>query len=222
MYLGQGSVGSVITTPGGKRAFVVTGVGLVSESSLLVTSGWLTSGQIGYGVPDVKVALRVSLKHLALPSGGSVIVEVSGDQGAWAYVGTSDTPGTTSTSGQMRIPEIAAQLYETKVTLVGGATLERLNFMAYPASARGKTILAPLLLSEIVITESGGEEWMDTKARFEELESLVGSRRLISYQELSATYSVFVERVLFQRISVTSDRNWWNGTAVVEMKVLGE
>ena len=222
MYAGQGEVVSVITTAQNKRMFAVKGVGVMLETSTPVTTGWLTSGQMGYGIPDAKVGLRASMKNVALPVGASIIVEVSADQGGWVYVGANDVAGTTTTNGQLKVPETSAQLFETRVTLTNGAALERLSFLAYPASARGKTIIAALILAEDVETHVGGTESMNTKTRYEELEALVGSRRLTSYQELSATYSVFVERIVFQRISPTSDRTWWNGTAIVEMKVLGE
>lgn len=224
MAASQGNVLSIATESGGRRVFAVSGVGYFAEAlAAYVSAGTLDTGQISFGIPDSKIALRMAVKHEPLPVGGSVSITVTPDQGSVVSVGVSDVVGSTQPNETLKVPEITAQLYELHITLHGGATaLERYDFRGYPAAKRGKTILVPILLHEIVDGASGAEHHMDPAAEYALIESYEGSGRLISYQELGNSYSVFVEEISFQRHHATGDRSWWNGTLLTKLKVLGE
>lgn len=219
----QGSVLSVATAPGDLRAFTVSGQGLFIEGSSSVTSGSFTSGLISYGIPDKKIALRTVLKHKPLPASGSVTVSLSADDGPTVLVGSSDVEGSTTTTESIKVQEVAAQLFELTITLAGtGTILESYDFKSYPSARRGQTILAPILLHELVETATGKEEHVDVSYERQLLEGYAGLDRLVSYQELGVTYSVFVEGTAFQRYKPTEKRATHNGTLLMRMKVLGD
>ena len=68
-----GTVSSAVTTSAGVRAFMVTGQGIFTENGSLVSSGWVTSGQITHGITDPKVTVFQGVRHSALASGQSEI-----------------------------------------------------------------------------------------------------------------------------------------------------
>lgn len=219
----QGAVQSVITDANGDRLFVVSGKGLYVQADTYVASGTIDSGLFDFGLPDAKIALRFALKHKPLPDDGSVEVEVTADDGERVSVGISALAGTTSSETPMKIPEVAAQQFESHLTLVGdGTTLERYDFRAYPTSDRGSTVEVPLLLHERVVTGTESTETVDVVAEFVAIQGYVGTDRLITYQELSQSFSVLVEGIKHERKSRTEDRSWWNGTLVLKLKLLGD
>jgi hypothetical protein len=218
----QGALTSIVTDSAGKRVFAIAAKGIYVESSLPVASGTLDSGQVSFGIPDPKIALRVALKHKPLPAAGSVSVYVSPDDGTLVFVGSSTTEASTSPAAPIKVPELAAQLFEVRLVLTGDAEVERYDFRAYPASSRGRTITVPILLHQRVLTATGDEQHVDVRAEYDAIESYVGTRRLISYQEMGWTVSVFVQETQFQRHHPTEDRTWWDGTLVLKLKVLGE
>jgi hypothetical protein len=224
MAASQGNVVSIATESGGRRVFAVSGVGYFAESSAaFVSVGTLDTGQIGFGIPDSKIALRMALKHEPLVVGGSVSVTVTPDQGAAVSIGISDIVGSTQPEETLKVPEVTAQMFELHLTLHGGSTaLERFDFRGYPSSKRGETILVPILLHEVVDGASGLEHRVDVVAEYEAIKSYEGSGRLISYQELGNSYSVLVEEVSFQRHHAMKNRKWWNGVLLAKLKVLGE
>jgi hypothetical protein len=218
----QGPVESIVTTYENQRMFTVAGSGVFLETAEAVTDAYLDTGKINYGIPDSKIALRLSMKHQALAAEGSVGIYVSADERPFSLVGLSNTITSVAPLEALKVPEVAAQFFELRIVLNGPETVfERYDFRSYPAAQRGMTIIVPLLLHEEVTTAIDKRQPMDPRSEYDYIESYVGLPRLISYQELGYAYSVFVEGIQLVRHSVTKDRRWWNGTLLVKMKVLG-
>lgn len=219
----QGAVTSVITAPNGRRMYAVSGNGYWSESATTtLEAGVLTTGKLSFGIPEKKIALRMALKHKPLDTGASVGIAVIPDDGPLVTVATSDLVGSTATVDPMRIPEIAASMFDIQITLNGDVTLERYDFRAYPTSRRGRDVLVPILLHELVQDTNGAERPIDVFGEYQFLQSLVGIERLVSYQELGLAVSVFIEDVDFQRHHRTTTNQWWNGTLLAKLKILGD
>jgi len=219
----QGVISSIATAPGDVRAFAVSGHGIYLESATPVSSGTFTTGLISFGIPDKKIALRLLLKHKPLPINGSVSIDISADDSTPVLVGTSSVAGTTTTDRPIKVQEVAAQLFELTFTLTGSGTiLEQYDFRAYPVSFRGKEVLLPILLHELVLTATGKEERIDVAYERQLIEGYTSSDRLVSLQELDATFSVLIEDTNFQRRSATTNRRQWNGTMLIKAKILGD
>ncbi len=218
----QGSVTSVVTDALLKRAFAVSGKGLYVETSTPLDTGWMNTGKLNFGIPEAKIALQVAMKHEPLPVGGSVSVEVSPDDADFVAVGSSSVVTTTAPPEILRVPEVAAQTFQLRVTLTGGAVLERVDFRAYPTAKRGRTMKVPIFLHERFETATGNEQTMNVQAEYDAIESNVATQELVSFQWLGVSYSVLVSELWFQPHSPTEDRMAFNGTAVLTLKILGD
>lgn len=221
MASAQGNVTSVATSSS-LRVFTVQGSGLWCEYTASNGGGWLESGKLDYGLGDNKIALRLKLRHQPLDTDQSVRVELAPDGGAYSYVGDSSIVGSTGPGESFRIPSIAGRTFQVRISLTNGAVVERYDLQSYPSTYRRKTIIAPILLSGKIQFANGDEEAVDPWAEYEYIESFVGSNAPVNYQELGATFTVFIEEVNFQRKRRTDGNNWWAGTAVVKMKALGD
>ena len=90
----QGAVRS-IKTLNNYRIFTVDGVGLYAETlGIPVSPGIITSGWIGYGISDTKLALFLDLAHY--PLNGIISASFAWDNGAMTPIGTSAAQGSTS------------------------------------------------------------------------------------------------------------------------------
>lgn len=227
----QGTVRSVNTSTylGTKRIFTVGGQGLFYEdTSAKVAHAWMESGKIEYGLTEEKVAIRLHLRHQPLPQYGSVqaFLETDDDSG-YVLVGTSNVVNSTSPDS-FRIGNIAGRTFQVRIEFnISQSTpqtpvVERYDLRAYPSARRGHTVLVPLLLYEKVVTGTGDEYSLNPKTEYEYIDGYVGAQRPVSYQELSQSFSAFVEEVNFQRRRPTDKRDWWEGTAVLKLKVLGD
>jgi hypothetical protein len=225
---------SVVTDPSGALAFVTNAGHVYLEASELLpplytaqypatTDAYITTGKMDYGLGDDKVALRLKLRHAPITTGQQLDAYLSVDGAAFDYVGTSALLSSTAPPQPLHVPEAAGRTFELKLQPTAGLVIERYDLQAYPSgAARGRTVIVPILLIERVGLPNRVEVQMDPLEEYEYLNSLVGAARPSTYQELSVGFSVFVEDVQFMRRDATKDRTWWNGTALLRLKVLGD
>lgn len=219
----QGNVTSV-TTFLGYRVFCISGAGIYKESTSKVASGTLDSGWRSFGISDDKVALLLDVRHEALPAGASVVAALAtdGSDDATAVV-TSDTQGDTGKSSP--ISEIRAERFETRFTLyratvpMTGPTITREVLSMNPTADTGVVIVVPFLLNE---RDALDRETIprDPAAELTFLEGLRSSRDVVTYQEGSRSYAVSLEDYVWFPRELTTDRSAFQGTAVVQLKVV--
>lgn len=226
MVTGQGSVLSVITFTN-IRVFAISGLGFYASTTNLVSSGTLDSGLITYGISDPKVSIFYDLRHAAMPTGASVVVSLATDGGTLSSIGTSSTVATTQPSATFQTNTARGETFETRLTLAratnttAGPSVRRGVLRSYPAPSRGRVFTVPVLLyTELRLADQ--EFFMDPRVELDALEALALSRSLVSYQERSATYSVFVEDVRFIPYHATPDGTFNEGTCVLTLHSPGQ
>lgn len=219
-----GTIVSVVYDQTNALAFAdLNGNVFVETPGVYPTDGYLTTGKLDYGLGDDKVALRLKMRHAPLTSGQKIDAYLSVDGGTFDYAGTSNAVGTTGTPTPIHLSELAGRTFELKLQPTGGVVFQRYDLQAYPAgSARGRTILVPLLLVERLVLPNDAEVSCDPLLEYQYLNSLIGASQPSTYQELGIAFSCFVEEVQFMRRDKTDNKSWWNGTALLRLKVLGD
>lgn len=219
------SVCTFAPTPG-YRVFTVEGVGVYAESvdDDLVASGTIDSGLITYGIPDVKMAVYLLLRHDALA--GTVGVSIAGDGGTMTSVGTSSDVGAAGTSitvGQIlgRTHEVRLTLNRSSVDTSTGPTVTRSTLRSYPIPTRGDIIPLPIVLHES-LEVNGQVRPVNVLSEFLALKALTGNQRLVLFQLGSYSISVFVEDFDWQPTGLTQDRTWFNGIMTMKLKAVVE
>lgn len=220
MATGQGAVKGTGVI-GTRRLFTVDGVGVFAEATTTVASGWVTSGQISFGLSDAKVPVFVDLKHAPLPATTVITVGMSVDRDVSATIGLSDQDGAVSpaepiSTGQRRCEEV-----ELTFTLSGtavGPVLTRWTLLAYPAPAGASTFTLPLILAEKVTTWRDVDLPMDPVVEYEFLRGLHDSREIITVQVGEVTFQGTLEEFTWVPNRHTDDFHWWNGTFIAKIR----
>jgi len=210
-----------------KRIMAVSGKGFYLETDTPTSATWLSSGKIGYGLSHFKRALRLGITHEKLASGQAVTMKLSPDDMTLYTVGTSNAVGSSGPDEFALSPGgsekgFLSREFSLHVYLTNGVKFERWELRAYPVKAnRGREVLVPILLHELIVTDSGAEKHVDVVAEFSYLESLSNSDEIHEYTELTLPFDAFFDQGNFQRHSVMRNRSFWNGTYLAKLKVLG-
>lgn len=225
MVSGQGEVLSVCTFQN-KRVFTVSGLGVYAEDTPLVSSGWIDTGSISFGVQEKKVAQTVDFK--TLPLRGSVSVSISTEDGGFTPIGGSSAADSTAPIAPLELANRRGHFYNLKFTLSRdsgttstGPTVTRILMRAYPVISRSGNVTVPLLIRSTVINATGSEYEYDVKEEYDALVSLAATQNAVTYQELGETFSATIIDYEWQRDKVSRDRTWWDGTMTLLLN-LGE
>lgn len=218
MVTGQGTVLSVATFQN-LRVLAVSGLGVYAELTTPVVSGTIESGQITYHLPDNKVGMFVDVHHDLTGSHG---VAISVDGGDFTTIGSTHTTETTPFPvGQKRGIRFDMRLTMTAVGNVGPG-IRSWTLRSYPTSATVRMITAPLILAEHVVLHNGTSGSADPALELSKIVDLRNTRSLVSWQEADTTYSVVVEDFEWRPHHLTADKKAWNGTCVVQLKLITE
>jgi len=186
-----GTVSSAVTTSAGVRAFMVTGQGIFTENGSLVSSGWVTSGQITHGITDPKVTVFQGVRHSALASGQSVLLEHSVDGDSYNTIGTS------SVAGSLRSPDFFIgqrnTYIESRTTLTGAVEVTGILARSYPAPRRLTRFTVPIALYDSVTALNQRDYPLDVGVEYDFLVQLHSDQTIVSYQEGESTYTVVVD-----------------------------
>lgn len=223
----QGIVTSVATSHD-RRVYTVSGYGLVRELPTPSTTDvpYFETSEITYGIPDDKVALSLAIEHEALTSNQYIRCYVSVDGGAYELVGSNNVYGSRHPSTPFKIDELTGSTFRIKFVLfredATPTSLNRYTLRAYPVPERGRTIVVALKLHDELYDANETTYSMDVKAARAFVENLLVNGRIVRYQELGDTYSVFVDQLQFERWKRSHTNEAWQGTLACKLKVLGE
>lgn len=189
MATGQGTVRSVVTF-GNYRLFSVDGLGVFYETaSTPVSTGTFTTGLVGYGISDKKVAVFLDLKHEALH--GTIAVSIAADSRAARTVGTSTTQLTPSPSYSFPTQQLLGEEFQITVTLTPTSNvspvLSRWTLRSYPVPVRTAQWNIPILLMNPIIA-GGRENSLDVDAEVDFLVGLHRSQKIASLQIGNSNY----------------------------------
>lgn len=206
---------------GDRRLFTVDAVGTFAEQTTPVQSGYLTSGQINYGISDPKIPVLVDLKHAPLPEGASVSVSLSTDRAVPSTIGGSTVPGSVSPAESIATGARRAEEVELTFTLTASATtpvLTRWTLLAYPAPPGASVYTLPLMLATTIYTHRESEYAVDVPREYNFLRALHDSREIVSIQVGSVTFEGILEEFIWLPHHHTADLRFWSGTFIAKLR----
>ena len=222
MYTSTAAVNSC-NSLAGKRAFTVSGVGVVVEDTAnVVASGDIEVGTYRWGIPDRKFAPRVDLR--VQPLVGSVQALVAADNGSYVSIGSHTDEGETEhtfIASESKFIEAAYKFVINRSTGTYGPTVTRWMSRAYAAPVRSRLITVPILLHKRHNINSK-DYYFDVALERDLLEELAADPQIVSYQEKDDTFTVIVEDCQWQPYA-SSGTDWlWEGTMTVIMRTITE
>jgi hypothetical protein len=193
MVTGQGTVRSVVTF-GNYRLFTVDGLGLYYETANTpVASGNITTGLIGYGISDPKVAMFVDLKHQPLT--GSIQVSIAQNSGAYIDMGTSNLAGSVIPTSSLPCGQIVAEEFALSITLTSATAtspvLNRWTLRSYPVPKRSGQWDVPIMLYDTV--QIGDKDWnFDVQGEYAFLSGLFNTGTIVNLEVANSVYQVIL------------------------------
>lgn len=216
----QGAVKSAATFLG-KRVFSVSGSGVFAESDGLVSSGWLRSGKVTFGLPDEKAFEFLRIRSEPLPAGASVGYTVAVD-GAQIVSAAFSGDGGTGTDPEVELGGVQGDVVTLELTLNAGTggspVVTRWTMRALPIPRRGVLYNVPLILREDVTGLNGRRVQLDPEAEYGFLLSKVG--RSVTYREGSRQHRAYVDAVRRgPQLSLTKHNDGFQGLVTVRLRV---
>lgn len=223
MVTGSGAVLSIASFLN-KRVFAVSGLGFYTESANKVATATMTTGLIGFGIPDPKTAMYLDTR--TQPLTGSYAIALATDDGtATATGGTMSTASSTGTEfvlNQARGDhfEITFTLTRSGTDTTVGPVMERWTMKAFPTTndaTSSEIIYIPILLAPRV-----NDTNVDVDFEREAIKSLRATRKIVTYQEFTTSYTGFVEDYRWVPHHLVQQSGAWNnaGTMLVQYKRL--
>ena len=220
MYSNTGAVKSVASI-GGKRAFTISGVGVIVEDSAnLVASGEIESGTWRWGIPDRKFVAKIDTR--ATPLVGSITPYLKLDDGDYQELATWNTGNDTEYSvngSDAKAIEAAFKFTLTRSSTATGTgpTFTRWMARAYVAPFRSQVFMIPILLHESVRIRDK-EYFYDVEDEQLFFDGLISSPRIITLQIGTINHTVIVEDIAWE--PADSHGNTWkfDGTLAVTLR----
>lgn len=219
MYDSTAAVKSVASI-GGKRAFAISGVGVVVENaSQLVASGTIEGGTWRWGIPDRKFVAKVDAR--SEPLKGSITAYLSTDNAGYDSLGTWDSANQTEYTfegSDTKTIEAAIKFTLTRgATVTEGPVFTRWMARAYAAPFRSQVFVVPVLLHH-KLNVKGKDYYFNVQDETDALDNLISSPSIITLQIGTSSHSVIVEDVEWTPLDSYGNTWEWEGTATVTMR----
>jgi len=223
----QGTVSSVVTH-NNERVFAVSGNGVWAQSTDVVPTGSITSGYITYGLGDPKTAVKLTTRHAL--GAGAYTASISTDYKTTDPIGATVYPTATTGGGATiacpsnargEVFELTFNLYRYLADAESTPKITRWTLRADAGASRRLEISLPLRLAERMVCRNNTHELYDVSFERQKIESLVNSRKIVSFQEGTATRSVIVEDFKWQAYNRgDSSHPDWQGTMLLSLKTV--
>lgn len=231
MVTGAGLVISADWCPINNRAiFVVQSKGVYTATGSFVESGYITSGSIGYGISDDKIAWAGDIGTVS-PQQGTVTMSLASDAGSniFAFVGqqVSASQGGTPNQSVFPISQIRGEQFTLKLGLIRdpmtaeSPIMHRWTLKALPAVTAGTTI--SLVLRMWDIEEVYGQDvWFDPYVEKAFIENLRTTQTAFTYIEGPYSCTAVVDEVdwLPQKRRDAIVEGGFEGNLIVYIKTL--
>lgn len=212
MAVGQGTVRGVAIL-NGSPVFGVDGLGFYgAHPTDRVPSGYVDSGQIGFGLPEDKVATGV---ETAWDGDGTVTTAVSYNRRAFQAIGVS--------GAQRRGVTHEVRLTLTRNTLrTGTPTLTRWTLFVIPTSTPTYVHDMAVHVTEEVECRDGVEQRMPVAKIRTRIKQMHRNQELVTFQDGATASTVVVQdfRFALDRESSLNTREW-GGTLFLTLKEVG-
>lgn len=216
------------------RIFGVAGAGVYAQDTKKCVNGTIDSGQITYGIFDKKFGMFLDVRMNPMltpntavsPDAPGFELFVSADDAAFISLGTHSL--VSSTGFVFPVGQRDARKFEFRLkinranTTTLADTFFRMTFRSYPAPRRIESFMVPLMFYEDLNLPQGNQRHFDVQDNINFITTIVNDRRLVTYQEPNATFSVLIEDYEFQPHHMTRDGKTWNGTMLVRLKTVTE
>jgi len=171
--------------------FVVKGLGVYTSTGSPVTSGYVTSGYLGYGIMDNKIAMAGSIGTIQ-PQQGNVSMALASDSSSniFAFVGqqVSSASGGTPNQSVFAINQVRGEQFTLKLTLTRDPNtsvspiMHRWTLKALPGITAGTTISVVIRMWDV--EEIYGQDYyFDPYVEKAFLENLRTTQNLFTYVE---------------------------------------
>jgi hypothetical protein len=232
-YVGQGTVGSVVTFLN-RRVFTVDGVGIVAENTAsAVASGTLDTGRITFGVPDRKFFRYVEVNTSSIGAGGSIGVTASPDAGTYSPSVSVTTAGATvslaDSAGDTLVGrDLDLHFVVTRNTDLSSPKLNRWTLRSYPIPRRGRLITLTIDLREDWRGLDGQQDHaMVAKDEYDFLTGLEDTGLPVTFQFGQVRYEALIDSIEQVAgsddgtvgIDYSWDRNFVQGPLKVTLRV---
>lgn len=207
-----GNVLSVVAFAG-DLYFTVAESGVWGEAATLVQSGWFTTGDISWGLPDDK-----TLETVEAIGAGDLTVEVAVDGGAYDSLGTVDLATVTHIDAAGKTGERLELRFTLDRDTADTAYLRRWVISAEPSSTGRFHIWAPLLLTENELVHGGSYSGRDLAADRDHVTDLWSAGVVTTWQEGTRRFPVRVVDFQWMPHHSTHHAEDFNGTMLVKMK----
>lgn len=230
MAAGQGRVVSIATFQD-RLFFAVQGLGLYVESydtlnpglaSFRVPSGYITTGQMSYGLTDPKVFYYLSLRHEALLAGQRVQAALAVDKTPTGTVIESGSVGTTGFSSQQAALGASYGVTgELTFTLFRGTdtrttpTVVLYTVRSWPIPRRSEEIVLPILLQESVLTNNDSPTPVKVQTEFTTLKALEKEGLPMTLQIGRESMTVFIDSITFSDAMLRARKDGFQGLLTV-------
>lgn len=218
-----------VLTYGGRRLFVLDGVGVYQESDDFRLSGWLDTGKWTHGLDDKKVFYTIEGRHEPLLAGQEVSIEVFIDGGETAAIsGTSDVVGASDAGPWSPTTPQLGEFANGRITLTGTAdaapTLTRWLGRSFPVPRRSEGYRLPLDLRRTVTALGGDKQSMSPETLYDWLKAKEKAGLPVQVQEWTRTFDAFIDRVQLGGVTMDDrvEDRWWQGTCFVTLRVFDE
>lgn len=215
-----------VTTFSEKRVFTTSTGSLYVQSDDLVATGTLDTGDIRFGLTELKLSKSVVQTTLPLAeTGGSAGVAISNNSGgSWMFLGTQ-VAGSTK---EFSTSEMLAPSHRLRITLnrdaadaTRGPTYTGVSLRVHPHTDSTRYWVARLVLSSVNQAQTG----YVTASPAEQLASVAAlhnTQSIVTWQSLGVAYSVTVEDFNFEAHTHDSNigESGWGGTLTVKLKVV--
>lgn len=204
------------------RVFAVDQVGIYAEDTLLESSGWLTTGEISYGITEPKTAITIDAQHMGVL--GTHEVEISAEGGNYASIGVMEPFQFPRTIGQVpgRFFELRHTLRRDPIDTTEGLCLNSWLLLSQPIPGGiGQNIFATILLAPVVEDMFGTEIVYDTAAEISYIKALRDSGEVTTWQvgdELTAVIVEDFERDVRSIMQGTEGFKGVNASMLLKMK----
>ena len=197
MVTGSGNITSMDWCPiNNQPIFVVQGLGVYTASGTPVESGSVTSGYVGYGIADNKIALAGAIGTVQ-PQQGTASMALASDSSSnvFAFVGQQNSSAGGGTPNQAVFPinAVRGDLFSVQVTLTRDAvsqqspTMHRWQLKAIPAITAGTTVSVVLRMWNVQDI-AGQDYFFDPYTEKAFLENLRTTQTVFAYTEGPLTY----------------------------------
>lgn len=224
----QGVVSSVVTF-GGVRAYTVQGSGIwIEHATNRVASGSITSGQLNFSLPDIKIAVKAIVSYLA--GAGTITTSLSSDSAGYVQLGAVITTlGTTGANTTLPAGLVNGRVHEVQLVLARSATdataapiVNRWTLLTNPAPERRVQIDVALMLHSQVKLLNGQTKRYDPIFERNQINAWCQSNEVITFEDAESSYAVTVDDYDWRAYeNVDPKVRSWDGTIIVSLKEVG-